>query len=81
MPPARFAPSGRSSVGAKPGPTFAHDALVVLPNESNFFMGMPVGLHFALNLLIEDVFAARGPLVDAHMEIVSRIQDELGQFL
>ena len=55
--------------------------LVVLPNESNFFMGMPAGLHFALNLLIQDVIAALGPRVDAHVEILSRIQDELGQFL
>lgn len=55
--------------------------LVVLPNESNFFMGMPAGLHFALNLLIQDVIAALGTRVDTHMEILSRIQDELGQFL
>ena len=55
--------------------------LVVLPNESNFFMGMPVGLHFALNLLIQDVIAALGPRVDTHMEILTRVQDELGQFL
>lgn len=54
---------------------------VVLPNESSFFMGMPVGLHFALNLLIQDTIAALGSRVDAHMEILSRIQDELGQFL
>ena len=55
--------------------------LVVLPNESNFFMGMPVGLHFALNLLIQDTIAALGSRVDGHMEILSRVQDELGQFL
>jgi DNA-binding MurR/RpiR family transcriptional regulator len=55
--------------------------LVVLPHESNFFMGMPVGLHFSLNLLIQDTIAALGPRVDGHMEILSRIQDELGQFL
>jgi DNA-binding MurR/RpiR family transcriptional regulator len=55
--------------------------LVVLSNESNFFMGMPVGLHFALNLLIQDTIAALGSRVDGHMEILSRIQDELGQFL
>ncbi|MBU1174714.1 MAG: MurR/RpiR family transcriptional regulator [Alphaproteobacteria bacterium] len=55
--------------------------VVVLPNESSFFMGMPVGLHFALNLLIQDVIAALGARVDGHMEILSRIQDALGQFL
>lgn len=55
--------------------------LVVLPSESNFFMGMPAGLHFALNLLIQDVIPVLGPSVDAHTEILSRIQDELGQFL
>ena len=55
--------------------------LVALPHESNFFMGMPVGLHFALNLLIQDTISALGPRVDGHMEILSRIQDELGQFL
>ncbi len=55
--------------------------LVALPNESSFFMGMPIGLHFALNLLIQDIIALLGPDVRPHVEILSRVQDELGQFL
>lgn len=54
---------------------------LVFPSESRFFVGMPAGIHFALNLLIQDVIAALGETVHDQIEILSSAQEMFGQYL
>jgi DNA-binding MurR/RpiR family transcriptional regulator len=55
--------------------------LHVFPSEARFFIDMPSGIHFALNLLVQDVSKTRGDQVSAQMDILSSAQDRFGQYI
>lgn len=57
------------------------DYVFTFPNEGQFFLPMPVGLHFGLNLLYQDVVHALGPEATAQVEKMTKYQDVFGAFL
>lgn len=57
------------------------DKVIVFPSESYYFLGLPVGINFALNLLIQDVIGALGGRARAHIERLSVSQDLFSNFI
>ncbi|MDR3518811.1 MAG: MurR/RpiR family transcriptional regulator [Azospirillaceae bacterium] len=55
--------------------------VLVFSAESRFFVGMPTGIHFALNLLVQDLIAGLGDKARAQIELLSGAQELFGQFL
>ncbi|OLP57765.1 hypothetical protein BJF93_12940 [Xaviernesmea oryzae] len=53
---------------------------LIFPSESYYFLGMPVGIHFALTLLIQDVILALGERGKAHVDRISVSQDLFGAY-
>ena len=62
------------------GPQLA-DHVFPFPNEGHFFLPFPVGLHFGLNLLYQDVVYALGEDATAQVEKMSQYQEVFGAFL
>ncbi|WP_299851369.1 MurR/RpiR family transcriptional regulator [uncultured Roseovarius sp.] len=62
------------------GSRFA-DHVFTFPNEGQFFLPMPVGLHFGLNLLYQDVVCALGDGATDQVEKMSQYQEVFGAFL
>ena len=56
------------------------DHVLTFPNEGQFFLPMPVGLHFGLNLLYQDVVCALGDKATDQVEKMSRYQEVFGAF-
>jgi hypothetical protein len=42
---------------------------------------LPTGIHFALNLLVQDVIQRRGSAVPDQLQMLSNAQDAFGLFL
>ena len=57
------------------------DHVFPFPNEGHFFLPFPVGLHFGLNLLYQDVVYALGDKATAQVEKMSQYQEVFGAFL
>ena len=57
------------------------DKVIVFPSESYYFLGLPVGINFALNILIQDVIAALGDRAKAHIDRFSVAQDLFSDFI
>lgn len=57
------------------------DKVIVFPSESYYFLGLPVGINFALNLLIQDVISALGDRAKAHIDRFSVAQDLFSDFI
>lgn len=57
------------------------DKIVVLPNESYYFLGMPVGINFALTMLIQDVVLTLGDRGKAHVDRISGSQELFGAYI
>ncbi|MCD2177844.1 MurR/RpiR family transcriptional regulator [Rhizobium sp. C1] len=57
------------------------DKVIIFPSESYYFLGMPVGINFGLNILIQDVIAALGDRAKAHIDRVSVSQDLFSNFI
>ncbi len=57
------------------------DHVFTFPNEGRFFLPMPVGLQFGLNLLYQDVVCALGDGATEQVEKMSRYQEVFGAFL
>ncbi len=55
--------------------------VLVFPSEAHFFVGMPMGIHFALNLLIQDVIRTLGEKAREQVEIMSNAQEIFGQYM
>lgn len=62
------------------GSRFA-DHVFTFPNEGQFFLPMPVGLHFGLDLLYQDVVCALGDGATDQVEKMSQYQEVFGAFL
>ena len=62
------------------GSRFA-DHVFTFPNEGQFFLPMPVGLHFGLSLLYQDVVCALGDGATDQVEKMSQYQEVFGAFL
>ena len=56
------------------------DKAVIFPSESYYFLGLPVGINFSLNLLMQDVVLALGERGRAHVERISVSQDMFGAY-
>ncbi|OLP53059.1 hypothetical protein BJF92_18685 [Rhizobium rhizosphaerae] len=56
------------------------DKTIVFPSESYYFLGLPVGINFSLNLLMQDVVLALGERGKAHVERISVSQDRFGAY-
>ena len=57
------------------------DHVFTFPNEGQFFLPMPVGLQFGLNLLYQDVVFELGDAATEQVEKMSRYQEVFGAFL
>lgn len=57
------------------------DKIIVFPSESYFFLGLPVGIHFGLNLLLQDVIHQLGDDAKIHLEKLSIAQELFGNFI
>lgn len=57
------------------------DHVFAFPNEGQFFLPMPVALHFGLNLLYQDVVCALGDEATEQVEKMSRYQEVFGAFM
>ena len=57
------------------------DYVFTFPNEGQFFLPMPVGLHFGLNLLYQDIVCALGDRATDQVELMSQYQEVFGAFL
>lgn len=57
------------------------DKVIVFPSESYYFLGLPVGINFALNILIQDVIATLGDRAKAHIDRFSVSQDLFSDFI
>ncbi|MFD1159966.1 MurR/RpiR family transcriptional regulator [Roseovarius aestuarii] len=57
------------------------DFVFTYPNEGQFFLPLPVGLHFGLNLLYQDVVYALGDRATEKVEAMSRNQEIFGGFM
>ena len=57
------------------------DHVFTFPNEGQFFLPMPVGLSFGLNLLYQDVVYALGDRATDQVEKMSQYQEVFGAFL
>jgi len=55
--------------------------VLMFPPESRFFVGLPTGIHFALNLLVQDVIQRRGSAVPDQLQMLSNAQDAFGLFI
>lgn len=62
------------------GSRFA-DHVFTFPNEGQFFLPMPVSLHFGLNLLYQDVVYALGDRATEKVEKMSHYQEVFGGFM
>jgi len=57
------------------------DYVFTFPNEGQFFLPLPVGLHFGLNLLYQDVVYELGADATDQVEKMSQYQEVFGAFL
>ena len=57
------------------------DYVFTFPNEGQFFLPLPVGLHFGLNLLYQDVVYALGDRATEKVETMSQYQEVFGGFM
>ncbi|WP_377293651.1 MurR/RpiR family transcriptional regulator [Rhizobium sp. SG2393] len=57
------------------------DKVLVFPSESYYFLGLPVGINFGLNILLQDVIAALGNRAKAHIDKMSVSQDLFSTFI
>jgi DNA-binding MurR/RpiR family transcriptional regulator len=55
--------------------------VLMFPPELRFFVGLPTGIHFALNLLVQDVIKSRGSAVSEQLQVLSQAQDAFGLFI